>query len=90
MIDAGLRDALGRNAVSALSDYAQHQVSYHLINIKGAWFLIIIKRLEQLNFNANGSPLNLSKKINQRIEELKRRESKLSRQLNELRNMFEE
>ena len=36
IIDAGLRDALGRNAVSALSDYAQHQVSYHLINIKGA------------------------------------------------------
>ena len=26
-INAGLRDALGRHAVSALSDYAQHRVS---------------------------------------------------------------
>ena len=30
-IDAGFRDALGRHAVSALSDYAQHRVSTVLL-----------------------------------------------------------
>ena len=30
-IDASFRDAVGRNSVSALSDYAQHRVSFSLI-----------------------------------------------------------
>ena len=33
-IHAGLRESLSKHAVSALSDYAQHQVSYSLILIK--------------------------------------------------------
>ena len=91
IINAGLGHALGRHAVSALSDYAQHRVSYHSIDIKDAYFLIILKRLEQLSLKANGSSLNESKKINQeRLEELKRRESKIARPLNALRHMFED
>ena len=33
-IQAGLREALSKHAVSALTDYVQHQVSYSLIHIK--------------------------------------------------------
>ena len=84
-INAGLRDALGRHAVSALSDYAQHRVS----KVDPFWF--ILQGLEQLNLKAKGSPFKESKKINQeRLEELERRESKISRPLNALRSMFED
>ena len=56
-IDAGFRDALGRHAVSALSDYAQHRVSTVLLKKQRRPLLIHSSEIGAIEFEGNGFPI---------------------------------
>ena len=53
-IAAGFRDALGRHAVSALSDYAQHRVSTVLLKKQSRPVLIHSSEIGTIEFESKG------------------------------------
>ena len=57
-IHAGLRESLVEHAVSALSDYVQHRVSYSLSHIKSEQSELIISEIGAIEFECN--PFSIS------------------------------